>query len=53
MARDVIRAMSRVLRPAAPDTEVHFHAGDGGMPVVCEHPRCTRPHLDLAETGFA
>jgi hypothetical protein len=41
----VLSIVTRALRPAE---RVHFHAGDGGRPYLCENHRCTSPALHTA-----
>jgi hypothetical protein len=42
-------ALADALRERHANDAVHFHAGDGGRPYVCENPRCSSP--SLATTG--
>jgi hypothetical protein len=49
MTRMLRTLLTRLARPDEGDeAQVHFHAGPYGRPVVCEDPRCDRPHLTVA-----
>jgi hypothetical protein len=45
--RSFISSLRNVLREPAPDVDVHFHQGPGGMPSPCYDGRCRTPRLHV------
>lgn len=45
MTHRLKRAFARLLSEEPWKPPVHFHAGEGGRPYVCENPRCESPGL--------
>jgi hypothetical protein len=45
--RSILAAVRSALREPAPDVDVHFHQGPGGMPSPCYDHRCRNPRLHV------
>jgi hypothetical protein len=45
--RSFISSLRNVLREPAPQVDVHFHHGPGGMPSPCYDDRCGTPRLHV------
>ena len=45
--RSILTAVRNVMREPAPDVDVHFHQGPGGMPSPCYDHRCRSPRLHV------
>jgi hypothetical protein len=45
--RSFLSSLRTILREPAPDVDVHFHQGPGGMPSPCYDDRCSTPRLHL------
>lgn len=45
--RTILASLRNVLRAPAPDAELHFHQGPGGMPSPCYDDRCRAPRLQV------
>jgi hypothetical protein len=45
--RSILASFRTILREPAPDVDVHFHQGPGGMPSPCYDDRCRFPRLHV------
>ena len=45
--RSILSSLRTILREPAPDVDVHFHQGPGGMPSPCYDDRCRNPRLHV------
>jgi hypothetical protein len=45
--RSILAAVRSALCEPAPDVDVHFHQGPGGMPSPCYDHRCRNPRLHV------
>lgn len=47
MAREILSALRNLFATEEAGERIHFHAGPGGVPAVCEFHRCDRPALTV------
>ena len=42
----IVAALKRAFGDSYTEPPVHFHSAASGEAVICEDPRCSRPHLE-------